>query len=382
MKEAKTIQPGATTSLPVEVREGERPSAVISRGVAMPAHQVRDAIKQAVARGQLTEEDGEEIFWLYSYAQEYHLKEADLAAKMGAYDKNTLYQVFRGSYGVYKDGKAASWAGIVKAIRLFKSVELEEMKKKNIGIIDTEVKQTVFRACQAALNDGMPAFIYGASQIGKTTALMEFQRLNNHGRTVYLRMGSGWTRPRLVRELALKFGNGVKATKCWALEDAIFGSLTRYNLLIIDEFHLALETSSEASAKAIMEFIREVYDRTGCGLVLSGTKVGIEGIEAGKNRLLFDQLRRRGVVKVVLPDAPPVRDINQIARTFELPLPTGDDLKRVKALIAARGLGVFLKYLQKAYAVTKKQKEELSWGAFAKVANGYLALANMKTETY
>ena len=57
-------------------------------------------------------------------------------------------------------------------------------------------------------------------------------------------------------------------------------------------------------------------------------------------------------------------------------------LKRVKALIAARGLGVFLKYLQKAFAVTKKQKEELSWGAFAKVANGYLALANMKTEAY
>lgn len=130
-----------------------------TRGILMPAHQVRDAIKQAVARGQLSEEDGEEIFWLYSYAQEYHLREGDLAAKMGAYDKNTLYQVFRGSYGVYKDGKSSSWANIVKAIRAFKAIELEEMKKKNIGIIETEVKQTVFRACQAALNDGMPAFI-------------------------------------------------------------------------------------------------------------------------------------------------------------------------------------------------------------------------------
>ena len=76
-----------------------------TRGILMPAHQVREAIKQAVARGQLTEEEGEEIFWLYSYAQEYHLREGDLAAKMGMYDKNTLYQVFRGSYGVYKDGK-------------------------------------------------------------------------------------------------------------------------------------------------------------------------------------------------------------------------------------------------------------------------------------
>jgi DNA transposition AAA+ family ATPase len=364
----------------VEAAPGERHSAVIQRGISMAAHQIRAAIAQAVARGQLSEEDGEEVFWLYSYAQEYHLKEADLAAKMGAYDKNTLYQVFRGSYGVQKDGKYSSWANIIKAIRSFKAVELEEMKKKNIGIIETEVKKTVFQACTAALNDGMPAFIYGASQIGKTTALMEFQRLHNHGRTVYLRMGSGWTRARLVRELALRFGNGVKATKCWALEDAIFGSLTRYNLLIIDEFHLALETCTEASSKAIMEFIREVYDRTGCGLVMSATKVGLAGLESGKHVMLFDQLRRRGVVRVVLPDSPPTRDINTIARSFELTLPTGDVLAGIKRLIKERGLGVFIKYLQKAYALSKAKKEPLSWDGYAKTVNGYLKLSEMKTE--
>ena len=364
----------------VEAAPGERHSAVIQRGISMAAHQIRAAIMQAVARGQLSEEDGEEVFWLYSYAQEYHLKEADLAAKMGAYDKNTLYQVFRGSYGVQKDGKYSSWANIIKAIRAFKAVELEEMKKKNIGIIETEVKKTVFQACTAALNDGMPAFIYGASQIGKTTALMEFQRLHNHGRTVYLRMGSGWTRARLVRELALRFGNGVKATKCWALEDAIFGSLTRYNLLIIDEFHLALETCTEASSKAIMEFIREVYDRTGCGLVMSATKVGLAGLESGKHVMLFDQLRRRGVVRVVLPDSPPTRDINTIARSFELTLPTGDVLAGIKRLIKERGLGVFIKYLQKAYALSKAKKEPLSWDGYAKTVNGYLKLSEMKSE--
>ena len=364
----------------VEAAPGEKHSAVIQRGISMAAHQIRAAIAQAVARGQLSEEDGEEVFWLYSYAQEYHLKEADLAAKMGAYDKNTLYQVFRGSYGVPKDGKYSSWANIIKAIRSFKAVELEEMKKKNIGIIETEVKKTVFQACTAALNDGMPAFIYGASQIGKTTALMEFQRLHNHGRTVYLRMGSGWTRARLVRELALRFGNGVKATKCWALEDAIFGSLTRYNLLIIDEFHLALETCTEASSKAIMEFIREVYDRTGCGLVMSATKVGLAGLESGKHVMLFDQLRRRGVVRVVLPDSPPTRDINTIARSFELTLPTGDVLAGIKRLIKERGLGVFIKYLQKAYALSKAKKEPLSWDGYAKTVNGYLKLSEMKSE--
>lgn len=352
------------------------------RGIQMPAHQVRTAIKQAVARGQVSEEDGEEVFWLYSYAQEFHLNEADLAVKMGAYDKNTLYQLFRGMYGVFKDGRSSSWANVIKVIKAFKAIELEEMKKKNIGIIETEVKRTVFTACDAALADGMPAFIYGASQIGKTTALLEYKRLHNHGRTIYLRMGSNWTKARLVRELGILFGNGMKKAAVWDLEDKIVGSLSRYNLLIIDEFHLALETTSEKAAKEIVEFIREIYDRSGCGLVLSGTKVGLEGLEGGRNRMLFDQLRRRGVVKVVLPDVPPRRDINEIARTFELELPQGEDLKRVKQLIQTRGLGVFLKYLQKAYAVTKARKVALDWEAFRKVSNGYLALANMATETY
>ena len=379
MSETTTIKP----ELPaVEAAPGEKHSAVIARGISMPPHQVRAAITQAVSRGQLSEEDGEEVFWLYSYAQEYHLKEADLAAKMGAYDKNTLYQVFRGSYGVGKDGRASSWHGVVKAIKAFKVVELEEMKKKNIGVIDTEVKETVFSCCDAALSDGWPVFIYGNSQIGKTTALVEYKRLHNHGRTWYIRLDSGWTRTRFVRELAQMLGNGVKATKCWALEDAIFGSLTRYNLLIIDEFHLALETSSEASAKAIMEFIREVYDRTGCGIVMCATKVGLEAIERSENRMTFEQFTKRGVVKAVLPDLPPTRDLNKIAKTFGLPPPAGEVLKSVKELVKSRGLGVYIKFLQKTYAFTRQKKIPLTWEAFRGTAHTYLKLSYMKTEAY
>ena len=96
--------------------------------------------------------------------------------------------------------------------------------------------------------------------------------------------------------------------------------------------------------------------------------------------MLFDQLRRRGVVKVVLPDVPPVRDINTIARSFDLPLPAGDVLAGIKQLVKTRGLGVFIKYLQKSYAVCRKAKTELSWDAYRKVVNGYLALGAMKSE--
>ena len=139
------------------------------------------------------EEDGEEaVWWLYNYAQANSLNESALAAKMKAYDKNTLYQVFRGSYGVNnKDGRHASWANVVKAIKAFKAVAIEEAKKRNIGILDTEVKRTVWQCCDAALNDGMVSFIYGPTRCGKTCSLKAYQRAHNHGQTVYIELGSG-----------------------------------------------------------------------------------------------------------------------------------------------------------------------------------------------
>lgn len=342
------------------------------KGVRMPAHQVREAIKQAVARGQVTEPDGEEIYWLYAYAQEYHLDEKDLSAKIG-FDKNTIYQVFRGSYA------AAKWTNFIEAVRHFKKIEVENLKQRSIGFIQTSIAAKVFEACDSALNDGMPAIIVGPSQIGKTFALEEYQRQHNHGRTVLQRIGSKWTKARFVRELAKKFGNGVKATKCWALEDAIFGSLNRYNLLIIDETQMALETSGKAGAKDIIEFIREIHDRTGCGLVMSFTTQGIKGFDEDAT---FEQMKFRGCVRLRLPDLPPVRDINMFARAFNLPLPEGQVLASVKTLIKRNALGVYVKYLQKAHKIAKERKRELTWEVFAKVNDTYQMAAAPKEREY
>lgn len=364
------------------VPERERPSASMNKGIQMPAHEIRKAIAYAVSTGRVkSEEDGELVFWLYGYGRENHFGygelESAIKARLGeklAPSANTIYQIFHGSYA------AANWSGVLDLIKKFQAMIHEEAKRKNIGFVETETAKIIFNACRAALNDGMPAFIYGASQLGKTTALLEFQRLHNHGRTKYLRFGSRWTKARVVRELAAELGNGVKATKQWVLEDAIFHGLSRFNLLIVDEFHLALETTSESAGKEIVEFIREIFDRTGCGLVLSSTKVGLEGLEGGKNKMLFDQLRRRGVLKVVLPDVPKVKDINAIAKSFDLPIPTGDVLAGIKQLLKVRGLGVFIKYLQKAYALSRESKQQLTWEGFKAVNDGYAALADLKAD--
>ena len=216
--------------------------------------------------------------------------------------------------------------------------------------------------------------------MGKTTALLEFQRRNNHGRTRYIALMAGWTRARFVHELARMLGNGVKATKLWAQEDAIFGGLNRYNLLIVDEFHEALLTLEERAAVSLVEFIRGIHDRTGCGLVLSSTKLGLEKLESSKYQKVFEQHQMRGVVKVVLPDVPKVKDINDFARSFELPIPSGALLADIKQLLKTRGLGVFVKYLQKAYAIASSAKRELAWSDFNAVAAGYAQLERLKND--
>ena len=57
----------------VEAGSGEKHSAVIVRGISMPPHQVRMAIDQAVAREQLSEEDGEEVSWEPVYDGKYFM---------------------------------------------------------------------------------------------------------------------------------------------------------------------------------------------------------------------------------------------------------------------------------------------------------------------
>lgn len=358
-----------------EEEMSERSKHQVQFGIQMPANKLCESVNASVAAGRMSEQDGEVVKWLYGYAQDKGLGWKGLEAKMKReVSSATIYGIFMGNYG------AADWSGPIRKMREFQRITIEEEKNVDLGFIETATAKMIFTVCDQALNFGKPGFIYGASQLGKTRSLIEYQRRHNHGRTKYLYVGSGWTKTRFVREFA-------KACKCFAtgastadLEDRIFDSLNRFNLVIIDEFHHAIETTTDLQAKTVMEFIREVYDRTRCGLVMCSTKVGLTDIESGKNRLLFDQLRRRGVVKVVLPDVPKIKDINAIARAFKLDLPTGPLLENIKALLRGRGLGVFIDYLQDAHRQAEKDKEALTWDHFSAVNDLYAALACQKND--
>ena len=365
MKEQKEMTAEEMSRLDVQ-------SASQTKGINMPANQVQDGLKKLLASDKVDDHGADLIFWLYNWMRENNFSYADAAEKIGI-SSTVIYHLVHADY-------AASYDKMIEKLDKFKKIEEERAKGKSIGFVETYSAREVFEVCKAALYDGMPAFIYGASQTGKTTALKEFQRTHNHGTTKYIRLGVHWSKRRVVRALA-------EACRCFtthadmvALEDRIFGSLNDRMLLIVDEFHLALETTTDLAAKEIVEFFREIYDRTGVGLVICGTKVAETDLETGKNHLLFDQMRRRGLVKLVLPDVPHKVDVNRIAKEFELEPPSGETYAVIQQILKRFGLGMFVKYLQKSYALAKAEKRALKWSDFAAIANGYAALSQPKNE--
>ena len=338
--------------------------------------QLRDRIAKAVAEKRIEDWQGETLFKLHKYGQTQGLSDAALAREINV-SSGTISTLFNCTYG------AENWSNMIAEIEEFLKVEDARSSYLKLGFVLTQTAKAIFTACDGARLDGMPAFVYGSSQIGKTTALTAYQSEHGRGHTKYLRLGARWTKARLVRELALACGlKNSRGMRSWEVEEKILQTLTRNDLLIIDEFHMAMETVCDATSRELVEYIREVFDRSGCGLVLASTKVGKDDFEQGKNSKLFDQMRRRGVIELVLPDWPTVKDINLIAKHFGLELPKGDLLALIKQLLKTRGLGVFVKYLQKAHALASSGKaaHDMTWDDFEYVYNGYAKLADMENE--
>ena len=124
-----------------------------------------------------------------------------------------------------------------------------------------------------------------------------------------------------------------------------------------------------------MELIREIYDRTHCGIVVAGTKVVQDNFEKGKQRMVWDQFRRRGMIELVLPDVAPKADIIKIAAAFDLGEPDPDTLETIREMLQRSGIGMYFKFLQFSHGVAKTKKQALTWDHFNQAYRGIKALS-------
>ena len=337
--------------------------------IALAGDAVHKTCEALLARGAVTEEQAELIRWAFAWAKTNNLSLAGAGDAFGL-SPTTVQRVFTGQYG-------ADYAGPLAKIANARRLVEARSTRKDVGFIETSVWRRIDAACTSALNDQMPVFIYGPSQIGKTTCLLEFARRHNHGTSKYVRMPAACTFAFFVQSVARAcFIPTSRQTRINDMRERIAHAIDSKNLLIVDEFHQALVTVGPLAATQIMEFIREIYDRTGCGIVLSATNVGETELERGERAGIYDQLRRRGMVKLVLPPKAGAADLRKIAASFDLPPPEGKYLEAVQSMLALSGTGMYIKYLQAAHSLASRRGKPLSWEHFGAVWDGMRKLAS------
>ena len=316
---------------------------------------VKLALGDMVKRGELTDDQERMIWWFYAHCKDqgFDLKESAAQIKK---DGTTIYRVWTGKYG-------ASLDNICEDIARYRRLVEARSNRVKLSFVETSVWKAVSTVCHAALRDQAVAFIWGDSQIGKTTALEEFARRNNHGQTKLIRMPAASGVQLFMKEFAR--ASYVSPESCFEkLRERVLNAIDDQTLVIVDELHQAFTSYQHSSTIKVFEVLREIYDRTHCGMVLVGTNVLRDEIVKGKLAPILDQLRRRGHIRLQLPKQPPASDLAMIAKRFGLPPAEGEAAEVVKDMIHTSGLGMYIKFLGSAAMLAQKQTRPITWDHF------------------
>lgn len=307
----------------------------------------------------------EALRWFFHYCVETEISMADAARQLRygkggqkSYDKSTVWKVY--TFGKKYEG---SLTNFVKAVNSFRRACAEREDISEVVFVKTATAENIWNYCRLAFKYKTFTFIYGDSQIGKTWALQKFQRDNNHGRTRYVRLSASGGTQLMMKECAKACA--LKADAPFEkLRFRVFNATDENTLWIFDEIHQTFVSYHKRARLSCLEVIRELHDRTGCGIVLSGTNTAREEIEAGDHAKLLEQLNRRGIFKLQLPKYATKADINAIARHFGLPAATGEAEALVKEVIRGSGLKAYTTFLQAAGELAKNKRQRLKWDHF------------------
>lgn len=299
-------------------------------------------------------------------------------AKAIGYDPTTVWKVYAGKY---KDPKSDSRldvpAKMLKAAKQFLELEKERIHGGKTEFVMTPTAKRIFTACDLARESQTPVFVTGPSHIGKTWAFEAYTPMNNHGRTVHIRMKAATGLGGMVRRINEKVGNSARCNTADGI-DRIKRALTANTLMILDEVHLLQYTYRINSFFACLEVIREIYDEVGCGVVLCGTKLLLTRMNEGQHGEM-EQLLRRGVHRVVLPSMPTKNDLDAIFKHNGLEFPEPDQECSIAAgkstireqpraiirqLAKTSGLKAITERLRYGRKLASKAKTKLTWHHF------------------
>lgn len=347
----------------------------------IPAQQIADAVKG------LPEEQARAIRWLAQYCRLNNLGKSQLGSLIKKpngqyYNYDSIYQLLSGG----RTRRGENIQPICEAIDNLRELEMQREQLVTSGFIHTRLSSEIWKRCDKARLRQRIAFIFGDSQIGKTEALREYTRRNNHGQTLYVECPDGGSKLILLKAIAKEIGGiSMKVTQD-VMADNIISSVDHTMLLIIDEAHRMLKSGAGLRA---LDFIRRLWNETKCGIVLAMTNEGKHELLTGSHAKELEQLWRRRTQPLQLPSIPPVDDLNLFAAAYHLgPADDKEVAIRVKVATASgrtrtqthrqsplalqqqvvteEGLGVWIMILQDASDIAQELNKPITWGAVLK----------------
>ena len=375
----ETREPSKDTAAPNEKSEVVRHAHV--RYFNIPANQLAKAVKD------LPEEQAIPIRWLYQYCRQHNLGKSQIATLIkkpngGYYSYDSIYQLLTGG----RTRRGENIQPVVEAIETLRDLEIQRENLVSSGFIHTRLSSEVWKRCDRARLRQRISYIFGDSQIGKTEALKEYQRRNNHGQTIYIEVPEGGAKSQLLHEFAKAIGGISAKLSNTVLSENLIEAIDHTMLIIFDESHRM--TKSKSGLRSL-DFIRRLWNKSKCGIVIAMTNEGRDEFLTGTYAEELKQLWRRRIQPLQLPNIPPEDDLNLFSDAYHLPPADTEEVTiRVKAptpsgrtrtqthrqsplalqqqVVTEEGLGVWIMILQDASDIAQELNKPITWGAVIK----------------
>jgi DNA transposition AAA+ family ATPase len=324
------------------------------------------------------------VRWLYTYARDQKWDWSELV-QQSKLNQSTLWRVWTDKYRtpthkyvgngsnrqkvpIPNGGERVSLAGVCEKVARLKGLIEEREAVIRTEFIETSVWDRVEWTCRRAFIRRKIGFIYGESQIGKTTCLKEYMRRNNHGQTRYVEMPPASGVQLMLKCIARALNVSPNTAFDNLLQDVI-DALDDKMCLLVDEVHRVFTTYQKSSVMRCLDVLRHIHDQTKCGLVLCGTNVFKDQLQEGEFKKYLKQLQRRGLYETQLPEAPPREDLDLVSAHFGLPSATGEAEELLEELANKEGFGVVITRLTDASELAANKKQKLAWEHFIKAHN-------------
>ena len=310
-----TPPPGQETGeLPVNTSGGWNiPGDVVAAGIEKCPKEFRDELRFA---------------YEYAHNQGWSMREA---AERFQVDISTFSRLLNGKY--LNVGKTPlpppnSMLSVVREIR----AELEEAKFTRETLVRDHTTESIWLLCDKTRDQRTISFLYGESHLGKTTPSLAYKDAHNHGLSLYVDLQdcNG------VQDVWRAFARALHLSAdcpAYKLIPRIYKALKPDGIakpnrfIIVDEFHSITYAYLKGSSVRIINVLKAIHDKTGVPMLVIGTPTARDEIVAGKERQYLKQIRRRGVLELILPPAIPVRDIRAWAEFYRLDFPTTSEIE-------------------------------------------------------